>query len=215
MYLNCSETIFDGDGKFNIPIIKPMISLPTIEKWDMFETARLQKQQPSVPAYIDYRQDYGVHFFQDDHKFEIVWQKPRKHLEKLKLYGCVLSPDFSMYTDFPIAVQIMQHYKKHWVARFWQEEGLAVIPTICWSTPESYDWCFDGEPHNSIVAVSDIGCCRDSNARDYFQQGFNEMLKRLQPSSVLFFTYRYNQEDTELIKFINIKNQKHFIARRK
>lgn len=209
-YLNCSEQIFQGEGKYGIPIIKPVYELPYIEKFDMFEIARLAKPQKNIPISFDYRQDYGVHFFQDDHKFDIVFSKPRKHLEKLKLYGCLLSPDFSMYTDFPMAVQIMQHYKKHWVARFWQEQGLTVIPTICWSTLESYEFCFDGEPHNSIVAVSDIGCCRNPEVRRLFQKGYDEMIKRLNPSKVLFFTYR-NENDNGIVKYINIKRQKNFV----
>lgn len=209
-YLNCSEQIFSGEEKYGIPIIEPVYEIPYIEKWDMFEIARLAKPQKNIPVTFDYRQDYGVHFFQDDHKFDIVFSKPRKHLEKMKLYGCLLSPDFSMYTDFPLAVQIMQHYKKHWVARFWQEQGLTVIPTICWSTQKSYEFCFEGEPHNSIVAVSDICCCRNPEAKELFQKGYDEMIKRLNPSKVLFFTYR-NEKDNGIVHYINIKRQKNFI----
>lgn len=138
-YLNCSNQIFQCDGKYGIPIIKPVYEINYIEKWDMFETARSAKVRKNTFAFADYMQDYGVHFFSDDHKFEIVWTQPKKHLDKLRLYGILLSPDFSLYTDFPIAVQIMQHYKKHWVAKFWQDCGFTVIPTISWSTPESYD----------------------------------------------------------------------------
>ena len=127
------------------------------------------------------------------------------------MYGCLLSPDFSMYTDFPVAVQIMQAYKRHWVARFWQELGFTVIPTICWSTPASYEWCFDGEPHNSIVAVANIGCTRKPEVKALFDLGYSEMLKRLKPSKILFFTYQREGLDYEgNVEYINIKQQKNF-----
>lgn len=116
-----------------------------------------------------------------------------------------------MYTDFPVAVQIMQHYKKHWVARFWQENGINVVPTICWSTTESYEWCFDGEPHNSVVAVSNIGCSRKPEIRKLFDDGYNEMLSRLNPSKILFFTYKRKPMSYKgNVEYINIKNIKKF-----
>ena len=45
-----------------------------------------------------------------------------------------------------------------WCGAYWQSKGLTVIPTISWSTPSSYDFCFDGVEENSIVAVGMIGC---------------------------------------------------------
>ena len=209
MWENCSDRIFEGEGIYDIPVILPVENV-SVESWDLFENVRHAKKQ-DIPAHLDYRQDVGVHFFQDDHKFDIVWSKPRKHLNHLRLFGCVLSPDFSMYTDFPRAVQIMQHYKKHWVARFWQESGLTVIPTICWSTPDSYDWCFDGEPKNSIVAVSDIGCTRVPEVRALFELGYKEMLERLCPRKILFFTYSEKNKVYEgSVEYINIKKIKNF-----
>lgn len=150
-YENCSEEIFEGEGKYDIPVIEPVYKC-NVKDWTIFEDCR-NRNNEDAKTDLDIRNEKGVHFFQDDHKFDIVWSQPHKHLDRLKAYGCVLSPDFSMYTDFPVAVQIMQHYKKHWVARWWQEQGLTVIPTICWSTPDSYEWCFDGEPHESIMMI--------------------------------------------------------------
>ena len=211
-YENCFDEIFEGEGKYDIPIILPVTEIG-VTGWELFENARHAKPQQNVPANMDYRQELGVHFFQDDHKFEIVWSQPRKHLGKLRMYGCVLSPDFSMFVDFPMAVQIMQAYKRHWVARFWQEQGLTVIPTICWSTPESYEWCFDGEPHNSIVAVADIGCTRNPEARELFRKGYDEMISRLSPSKVLFFTYGRGEKDfSGNVEYINIKQMKNFLG---
>ena len=208
-YENCFEEIFEGEGKYNIPIIKPVYDL-NINAWALFEDCR-NRYNKEADSMLDTRKKKGVHFFQDDHKFDIVWTHPRKHLEKLRAYGCLLSPDFSMYTDFPMAVQIMQQYKKHWVARFWQEQGLTVIPTIGWTTKESFEWCFDGEPHNSIVAVADIGCSKKPEVRELFLQGYEEMLRRLTPSKVLFFTYGKKEKAfTGNVEYVNIKQIKNF-----
>lgn len=205
-FFNFSEASFEGVGKYGFPKILPTKEL-NVSKWCMFETVR-------KGSCLEENKDFGVHFFQDDHKFESVWTKPNKHLERLLSYGCVLAPDFSLYTDFPVALQIMQTYKRHWVARYWQEKGIKVIPTINWSTQDSYEWCFDGEPCNSIVAVGNVGLVKNKKARELFDRGFEEMKNRLTPSKILFFTYekeeyfKYKADNVEFIDINKFKNLK-------
>lgn len=98
----------------------------------------------------------------------------------------VMSPDFSTYTDFPKAIQIYNHYRKHWVGAYLQENGVNVIPTISWSTPDSFEWCFDGEPVGGVVAVSSVGAANSKAKKELFLAGYNEMLARLQPEVILF-----------------------------
>lgn len=111
--------------------------------------------------------------------------------------------------DFPKAVQIYNHYRKHWLAAYWQENGINVIPTICWSDEESFDWCFDGEPRNSIVAVSNVGCMKNKQARENFMKGYNKMLEVLTPTKVLMFAqkmddYKGNVEVIHVDRFAHL-----------
>lgn len=95
-----------------------------------------------------------------------------------------MSPDFSTYVDFPKALQIYNHYRKHWIGAYLQMHGVHVIPTISWSTPDSFEWCFDGEPKESTVAVSSVG---SMNVLDNFLEGYNAMLDTLHPSKIIFY----------------------------
>ena len=105
--------------------------------------------------------------------------------------------------DFPKAIQIYNHYRKHWCAAYWQERGLTVIPTIAWSDKDSFEWCFDGEPQDGIVAVSNVGCMRSKATRQAFMEGYNEMLARLQPSKILMFAQKMDdyKGNVEQIKY--------------
>ena len=67
-----------------------------------------------------------------------------------------------------------------------QENGVNVIPTISWSTPDSFEWCFDGEPIGGVVAVSSVGAANSKVKKALFLAGYNEMMDRLQPEVVLF-----------------------------
>ena len=98
-----------------------------------------------------------------------------------------MSPDFSTYTDFPKAIQIYNHYRKHWVGAYLQMYGIDVIPTISWSDKNSFEWCFDGEPVGGTVAVSSVGCMNSKKRKDLFLDGYREMIDRLHPETIIFY----------------------------
>lgn len=62
-----------------------------------------------------------------------------------------------------------------------------MIPTISWSTPDSYDWCFDGEPEGGTVAVSSVGCMNGKKKKELFLSGYNAMIEKLHPESIIFY----------------------------
>lgn len=105
----------------------------------------------------------------------------------LRQFDYVMSPDFSTYTDFPKAVQVYNHYRKHWLGAYMQEQGIKVIPTISWSTLDSFNWCFDGEPEGATVAVSSVGCMASLESKELFVSGYKEMVKRLSPETIIFY----------------------------
>lgn len=128
----------------------------------------------------------GLHFFVDDYQFERLWREPLKYLDLIGEFRSVMTPDFSLYTDFPKALQIYNHYRKMWLGALWQSCGFKVIPTVAWSDRESFGWCFDGMPKGSAVAVSSVGIGRSNEAKKRFLDGWNEMLRVLKPEIVIF-----------------------------
>lgn len=112
---------------------------------------------------------------------------PDQYLPMLKKFPVVMTPDFSTYTDFPKAIQIYNHYRKHWLGAYWQFNGMTVVPTISWSDHASYDWCFDGEPVHGVVAVSAVGSSNSDETKRLFMDGYNEMMRRLKPVQVIFY----------------------------
>lgn len=76
--------------------------------------------------------DATVHFFEPDERFDEVWKHPERYLCELGQYRQVLSPDFSLFLDMPISLQILNTFRSRWCAWWWQEHGLTVIPTVSW-----------------------------------------------------------------------------------
>ena len=124
---------------------------------------------------------------QGPYQFTRLWTNPDAYLDLLRRFKAVCTPDFSTYTDFPVAVQLWNHYRKHWLGAYWQMHGIPVIPTISWSDERSFEWCFDGEPVGGAVAVSSVGTQNNKRAAVLFRRGYDEMLRRLNPSVIYFY----------------------------
>jgi len=126
----------------------------------------------------------GLHCFLDDYQIERLWSDPDKYIETLQKFGCILTPDYSLYNEMPLAMMIWNTYRSRMVGQILQDAGLHVIPSISWSDERSFDFCFDGVPQNSIVAISTIGVKKEEYNRSLFQKGFQTMLERTRPREV-------------------------------
>ena len=126
------------------------------------------------------------HFFLDDYRFESVWTQPDTALNRLRGFYGALTPDFSLYADWPLAVQQWNHYRRQWLGRYWQEHGIPVIPTVNWPTPDSFDWCFTGIPPGQIVALA-VPDLRRPTVKAAFTVGFHAMQAALQPTRILVY----------------------------
>ena len=176
-YENANKALYAGVGQYGIPRLEPLSADDLPDVWLGFNYAKTAKNTA----------DKGLHFFVDDYQFMRVWEKPDMYLDMLRRFDTVCTPDFSTYVDFPKALQIYNHYRKHWLGAYWQENGIKVIPSISWSDAESYEWCFDGEPEGGVVAVSSVGTRKTPEACSLFLGGYCEMVRRLKPAAVLFY----------------------------
>ena len=173
---NLDKFTFPGVGKYGIPQIEPVKAYPHGEFIPVNYHYTAKDQASKI-----------VHFFVDDYQFIRYWNTPDKYIPKLLQFAAVCAPDFSTYTDMPLAMQIYNHYRKHWIGVYLQEYGCKVIPTISWSTPDSYEWCFDGEPEGGTVAVSSVGCMNGKKKKELFLSGYNAMIEKLHPESIVFY----------------------------
>lgn len=167
---------FCAEGPYDIPALAPVYCAERIP-WIPFNCVKTDTQ----------REAHGVHFFIDDYLFQRVWNDPSRYAHLLSGYQAVMTPDFSLFTDYPMAVQIYNHWRKHLLGAYWQRLGMTVIPSICWSDERSFAWCFDGELVGGTVAVSSVGTQKSPAAKKLFLAGYAEMVARLRPERIIFF----------------------------
>ncbi len=147
----------------------------------------------------------GIHFFVDDYQFERVWNYPEKYVDILSEYDCILSPDFSLYMDMPMPMKIWNIYRSRQIGAYYQSQGIKVIPTISWAEPETFEFCFQGIPKGSIVAISTVGVKEDATALEIWTDGVTEMIKQIEPSVILIYGGKldYDYGDIQTVYYDN------------
>lgn len=165
---------FNTYGKYQMPIISNDNYIP--DDLIGFNYAKTSKEKKA-----------GIHFYLDDYQFERIWKCPSDYIDMLKNYECILSPDFSLYLDMPIAMKIWNIFRSRLIGQYYQSLGIKVIPTISWAEEETYEFCFDGIPKGSIVSVSTVGVKRDIEATSLWKQGMDAMIERIKPSAILVY----------------------------
>lgn len=175
---------FARDGTFEMPPIKK--TKLDLDNMELIGYDKLNEGQT----------EKVIHFFLDDYKFEVLWKDPEPRIDKLKEYRAILSPQFSMYTEMPVAVQIYQTFKNRWCGAYFQSKGLKVIPSLVWGEADTFWFCFDGIDEGSIVAVSTVGMRTE---KQLFMLGYKEMLRRIKPKAIICYGDPFEEMEGKLI----------------
>lgn len=135
--------------------------------------------------------DAYVCFYLDDYKFDGpkgIWNNKEKVLEILRHFAGVISPDFSTYQDFPLALKLYNTYRMRLYGYWLGINGIGVINNVRWGTEETYGYIFIGIPKNSIVAIGTVGGSpRKYIDRNRFETGLYKMVEVLKPHTIIVY----------------------------
>lgn len=145
----------------------------------------------NLSANKDFKDEAFVCFYIDDYKFDGprgIWHDSKHALAILRHFGGVITPDFSTYQDFPEPLKIYATYRMRLIGYWLGRNGIAVINNVRWGTEETYRYCFDGVPKNSIVCIGTVGGSpRKLIDRDRFINGLQYMVHVLQPHTIIVY----------------------------
>lgn len=165
-------SIYDCAGDLELPTMEPVDVIPS--NMTSFNFAKSAKSF-----------DTGIHFCIDDYQFERVWTYPERYVDLLRRFECVVTPDFSVYTDMPYPMKLWNVYRSLALGHYWQSEGLKVVPNATWSDEASLQWIFKGLPKGGTVFVSTLGVTRVDEYAHECARGFPELERQVRPSRIL------------------------------
>lgn len=147
----------------------------------------------------------AIHFFLHDYKFrDAVWCNLEHTSYSLVKYDYVFSPDLSLWKDLPTEFyNIRNIYYSRFIVAYWQHCGFNVIPTASWGNLDSFSYCFQGLPQNSVIAVSGMGNQASSDSYNRWCYGIRRLEESLCPTMIIVYGQDINVPDIHTpLKFI-------------
>lgn len=168
-----------GDYKldaFDMPVIKKT-DLQVLD-WEKLKATGIQNASSKTAD-----KNTLVFMFNYDKKLQRLWNSPLKYIGLFQQFAAICTPDFSLYPSMNSNEIRHNVFKSRWLGATWQSyDGVYVLPTIGWASPDTYDICFSGIEFGSVVVISTIGCERN---RRSFLEGFYEMRSRINPPLIV------------------------------
>lgn len=183
---------FSTKNSWGFPDVPAVLSAELPETWVSWES------RTKCGCYAD----TGLHFYCDDFQFSGLWSNPGKYVDTITRYKIAIMPDFSLYFDLPAVYQMWNKYRNMWLLRYYDMHGVTMIPNVNPSRRDCWTWSFDGFPHGSVVAFSSIGSMRYDAEKRILYAGYEEMLKRIEPTQVLYFCRKIDECPAECTPII-------------
>lgn len=166
----------DFSGKFELPQLRTSDEIP--EKVILFSDA-ISKACKDFDAWVV--------FYEEDFKFNSLWNNPKSYLERLKKFKGVISPDFSLYRNMPLCMQMWNTYRGRALAVWLQNNGVEIIPNVRFNDERTYEFCFDGIEKDKTVALGTHGCIKTREDRLYLKVGLAVLVQKLSPKNIIVY----------------------------
>lgn len=143
--------------------------------------------------YTEYKKNDGknqaLHFFLDDFRFRsAVWFNLERITRSFSKFEFIFTPDLSLWRDLPTEFPNKENiFRTRFIGAYWQSCGFNVIPTASWGGLNSFPYCFDGLPSDSILAVSGMGSHRNYDAFQRWCYGMSCLERTKAPKMILVY----------------------------
>lgn len=185
-------------GQFPIPIVKKVAPFGLPTQALPFSKA-LNKNQKNVM----------IVFYEPDTNFARILHNPKRYVEPLKKFSCVIGPDFSQKIGMNPFLRFSNDWWNKALTAFFQSQGVFMIPNVTWSDPSSYEYAFAGMPKHSVVAINCTGIKGNHAAMYLWRKGYEEALRILEPVLIIRYGDKMPGEREDISVYydnINLKN---------
>lgn len=152
---------------------------------------------------LDYFINAYINWYIDDYKFDsprvrtvnntinkynCIWNYYDCAWKVIKHFAGIITPDYSTNQDFPEPQKTFSTYKMRAFGYWIGKQGKQVINNVRWGTEETFEYCFNGIPINSIVSIGTVGGGpRNLKHRKNFEVGFYKMIDVLKPKVIIVY----------------------------
>ncbi len=168
-YLDGAELV----GREMYPLIKPTQALPV----NVISVGEFLARKD--------RENFGVdHFSPDDH-FERIYNNFYKYLPYYRMARCVIGTDFSAYRNMSRYERKYNVGRNRTIDYCFQKNGIDVIPVASYAYLDDFDWCLEGLPKHSSIAISTNGSMMNFVSHETFIDGAIILQDELHPTHLI------------------------------
>lgn len=189
-YQSDIERHLETTSIYDMPVVKANTIIPqftTITPFDRIKTSS---------------NDSIVIFYTHDNRFAPALNHPWDYIELLKPFVGVLGPDLSQYNDMNYAIRLHNSYWNKAITAYLQNNGVNMYPNVTWNLPNSYEYSVAGLPKHSVIAINSIGALSSNFSESVWLNGYNYMVKELQPIWILRYGPKINGEYEEISSYL-------------
>lgn len=163
---------------------------PIIERWMVSDDVPDALFQWDCRSEVSDPSRSGMSFYCRDDKFTPVLNNPRRYIEPLKAYRCVVGMDASPFDNMPLVVQKSQIYTNLAITYYYGMQGIKVIPNVRLGDNRTIGM-LDAIPRGCLVAVGTNGFMKELSNRQVFTDQVSIMVDVLRPKGILVYGQAY------------------------
>ena len=173
---------------------------PVIEDW------MVAKQPPKEIIQWDRRSDVidpsltGMSFYCNDIGFRPIINNPKKYVELLKKYQCVIGLDASPYDDMPLYMQKYQIGTNLSITYYFAKQGIRIIPNVRLGNDRTLS-ALAAYPKHTLIAVGTNGFVKLVQNRQIFKKQLEIVIDELEPSGICV----YGPTPSDIFSYANDK----------
>ena len=157
-----------------------------------YEDAKAIYKKELKAGHKDFFVNAYIHFYIDDQKFDgkrsSIWLYPEEALSIIKHFAGIITPDFSTNADFPDPWKRFNTYRMRAFGIWIANQGIPVINNVRWGTVETWSYCFDGIPQNSMICIGTVASSLQYlENRPLFEYGLSQLIKVLSPKTIIIY----------------------------
>lgn len=142
----------------------------------IFENLEKLKKNPTIMEFL-----YALKY----DKLYNIYIRLDRIIKSIMAFEGIITPDFSLYPEMETVERIRNCFLSRTVAYHMQQSGANIIPSIAWADISDFEWCLDGIPKHSSVAISTNGCKSEEYSKKIFLEGTAMLQHKLKPYKLI------------------------------
>ena len=159
---------------------------PIIESWMIPDEVPENIIQWDKRSEIKDKKSFAISFYCNDERTNAFQSNPKKYLEIISQYKCMIGPDFSPYDNMPNVVQKSQIFDSLAITHYFGRQGIKVIPNVRLGTSCTYD-SLEAYPHEKLISIGTNGFMHELANRKIFSEQVSLITNTLSPIGIIVY----------------------------